>query len=53
MGAPFMVRLSKVALMEALISMEFERTARASESDGNVLLSDGIVLVFGELVTTS
>jgi len=46
-----MVLLSKVALMEDFMSMELERTARASEREGMVLLSDGMVPE--ELVTTS
>ena len=46
-----MVVLSNVELMEALMSMELERTARASAREGIVLLSDGIELE--ELETTS
>ena len=46
-----MVLLSKVAVIEAFMSMELERTARASEREGIVVLSDGTLLE--ELVTTS
>lgn len=40
-GAFLMVVLSKTALMEAFKSMELDRTARASEREGRVLLSVG------------
>lgn len=48
-----MVRLVKVAFMEALRSMLFERTARASEREGMEGFKDGLFPPFVEFVTTN
>lgn len=47
------MRLEKVAFMEAFRSMEFERTARASEREGIEGLRTGLFPPLLEFVTTN